>query len=78
MHSLSRGGRPLFRCHSRPWRADSSYHIYVELPLQQPVARKSIFGAARYDRTTVDHDIARHLVQLAASQGKTSLELMFM
>ena len=23
-----------FRCHSRPWRVDSSYHIYVEWSLQ--------------------------------------------
>ena len=30
------------------------------------LVRKSIFGAARYERTAVDHDIARHLVHLAA------------
>ena len=33
------------------------------------LARKSIFGAARFESTTVDNDNVRHLVQLAACNG---------
>ena len=71
MYSLSYGGRPLFRCLA-------SRIFFASLCRMVPPAtrrkfnciglvRKSIFSAARYERTTVDHDIARHLVYLAAS-----------
>ena len=41
------------------------------------LARKSIFRAARFESTTVDHDIVRHPSNLQHLKEKTSLELMF-
>ena len=36
------------------------------------LARKSIFGAARFQSTAVDHDIVRHLVHLSACNETNS------